>query len=98
MKLTKAFLFAASLLFAGSVFAADSAPVKEDRQKMIEMHSKMAECLKSDKSTDECHKDMKSSCSCKAHGGKAGGCAHHGKGKKGEGCSHESKESSTESK
>lgn len=87
MKLSTAIVFAASLLLAGSVFAEDSAP-KEDRQKMIEMHSKIAECLKSDKPTDECYKEMKSSHSCKGHGGK-GGCAHHAKGKTGESCSQQ---------
>lgn len=35
---------------------------KEDRQKMAEMHSKMASCLKSDRPMDECRNEMMSSC------------------------------------
>jgi len=50
------------IAFAISAFAADQKFSKEERQKMAEMHSKMAACLKSDKPMSECQKDMMSSC------------------------------------
>lgn len=51
---------------------------KEQRQKMAEMHEKMAACLKSDKPFEECHKQMASSCS--------GGCGMMGSGHHHESC------------
>lgn len=50
------------LAFAGPIFAAETKVSKEDRQKMADMHSKMAACLKSDKPMSECQKDMMNSC------------------------------------
>ncbi len=35
---------------------------KEARQKMAEMHQQMADCLKSDKTYLECHKNMMANC------------------------------------
>ncbi|HTL12974.1 MAG TPA: hypothetical protein VL588_10825 [Bdellovibrionota bacterium] len=37
-------------------------PTKEERQKMADMHSKMADCLKSDKPMKECKDDMMKNC------------------------------------
>ena len=37
-------------------------PTKEQRAKMAEMHSKMAECLKSEKPIDDCHAEMRAAC------------------------------------
>lgn len=37
-------------------------PSKEQRAKMAEMHAQAAECLKSDKSFEECHKQMMENC------------------------------------
>ncbi len=65
----------------------------EQRQQMAGMHEKMATCLRSDKSMDDCHsemmathKDFKDQGSCPMHGmhGKKGGscCAGGKSGKK----------------
>lgn len=35
---------------------------KEDRQKMADMHMKMADCLKSDKPMKDCKAEMKKEC------------------------------------
>ncbi|MGE3759937.1 MAG: hypothetical protein AB7H97_19375 [Pseudobdellovibrionaceae bacterium] len=45
-----------------SVFAAEPNVSKEDRQKMADMHTRMAECLKSDKPMRECHSEMMKGC------------------------------------
>lgn len=51
------------LFFAASFsFAADTQVSKADRQKMAEMHTKMAGCLESDKSMSDCHGEMMKSC------------------------------------
>lgn len=51
------------LLFAASFsLAADTQPSKADRQKMAEMHTKMATCLESDKAISDCHGEMMKSC------------------------------------
>ena len=55
-------LISITFVFAGSVFAAETNMSKEDRQKMSDMHTKMATCLKSDKPMSECQKDMMGSC------------------------------------
>jgi hypothetical protein len=43
---------------------------KDDRAKLAEIHDKMANCLRSDKSMKDCHEEMKASCdadqNCKA--------------------------------
>jgi hypothetical protein len=49
----------------------------EQRAKMAEHHQKMADCLKSDKPMDECHKEMKADCEAMGEA-----CPHHGHGKK----------------
>jgi hypothetical protein len=52
-----------TLIFAASfLFAADTQISKEDRQKMAEMHTKMAACLESDKSMSDCQGEMMKSC------------------------------------
>lgn len=63
-------------------------PTKEQRTKMADMHSKMAECLKSEKPMKDCHKEMMDSCK-EAHDGKCPMMGGHmgkmmGKGKMGE--------------
>jgi len=50
------------LAITSPLFAAETKVSKDDRQKMAEMHTKMAACLKSDKPMSECQKDMMSSC------------------------------------
>ncbi len=70
MKLKKLLLITLNLFILSqiSAFAEDEkemkAPkiTKEMREKMAETHLKMAECLKSDKAIDECHKEMMKSC------------------------------------
>jgi hypothetical protein len=37
-------------------------PTKEQRQKMADLHEKMAKCLKSDSSMADCHKEMMQGC------------------------------------
>lgn len=37
-------------------------PTKEERQAMVDMHTKMAECLKTEKPMADCHKEMVDSC------------------------------------
>src|SRR5262245_40604871 len=44
-------------------------PSKEHRAKMADRHTKMAECLKSDKPMSDCHKEMEENCKA-AHNGK----------------------------
>ena len=61
----------AALIFAASTaFAAETKVSKEDRQKMAEMHTKMAACLGSDKPMGDCQGEMMKS--CKDTMGKAG--------------------------
>jgi len=62
MKAPITIALATLLIAASSSFAADPKVPKEDRQKMAQMHAKMAACLKSDKPMSECQKDMMSSC------------------------------------
>lgn len=62
MKTTIAVALAMLMLSATSSFAADTKFTKEDRQKMADMHTKMAECLKSDKSMSDCQSEMMKSC------------------------------------
>lgn len=57
-----------SFMIAPTAFSADAkkaepkAPSKEMRQKMAEVHSKMATCLKSDKPMSECKGEMMKTC------------------------------------
>ncbi|MGE0631427.1 MAG: hypothetical protein AB7H48_12955 [Parachlamydiales bacterium] len=50
---------------------------KEKRKKMAEMHEKMALCLKSDKSMDDCRDEMRKQCDGED------GCPMMGKGHRG---------------
>lgn len=61
MKTTISTMFV-SLFFTIGAFASDSTVLREDRNKMAEMHMKMADCLKSEKPVSECHNEMKQSC------------------------------------
>ena len=38
------------------------AMTKEQREKMATMHEQVAKCLRSDKSAEDCHEEMKKSC------------------------------------
>lgn len=52
-----------TLIFAANFsFAADTNVSKEERQKMAEMHTKMAACLESDKPMSDCQSEMMKSC------------------------------------
>lgn len=66
MNLKKILLLSATLILSSTAFAAPKGKMKEmskeDRAKMAEMHTKMADCLKSDKDMSECHKEMKDHC------------------------------------
>lgn len=66
MNMKKILLLSATLILTSTAFAKDKSRMKEmskeDRAKMAEMHTKMAECLKSDKDMSECHKEMKDHC------------------------------------
>ena len=77
MKTQIAMALVALFFAAGSLFAADVKVSKEDRQKMAEMHSKMAACLQSDKQMSDCQGEMMKS--CKDMMGKSG-CPMMGKG------------------
>ena len=59
----------------------------EQRKKMADAHEKMAACLRSDKSFEDCHKEMWAArkdimggdeCPMRKHGGKSMGMKHHG--------------------
>jgi hypothetical protein len=66
MKTTLLLTLTTLFVSAGAAMAHDmkgmKEPSKEDRAKMADMHMKMAECLKSDKSMKECHEAMEKSC------------------------------------
>jgi hypothetical protein len=52
-----------ALIFSTTIsFAADTKISKKDRQKMAEIHTKMATCLQSDKSMSDCQNEMMKSC------------------------------------
>lgn len=69
---------------------------QEQRNKMADMHEKMATCLRSSKSFEECHKDMSTACKADKdacpmmmahHGGMGHGkhkCPYEDKDEKGE--------------
>lgn len=40
----------------------DGVITPEQKKMMAEKHQKLADCLKSDKSVDDCHKEMKADC------------------------------------
>jgi hypothetical protein len=71
------FILAASTSFSVNAKSAKEINVtKEEREKMALMHKTMAICLESDKSIDECQKEMRKNCSemhtqmgCKMMGG-----------------------------
>ena len=89
---------ALALAWAGPVHAADPkkptpppAPTAEQRQKMADVHQKMAECLRSDRPIADCRSEMASAChdmlgagACpmmgKGHGGMGPGMMGPGKG------------------
>lgn len=66
MNVKKILLLSATLILTSTAFAGTKGKMremsKEDRAKMAEMHTKMADCLKSDKSMSECHREMKDHC------------------------------------
>lgn len=61
-------LLAIAFTFSGSVLAGHhkggpmKEPTKEERTAMSAMHTKMAECLKTEKPMADCHKEMMDSC------------------------------------
>lgn len=59
----------------------------EQRQKMADVHEKMAACLKTDKSIEDCHKEMAGSYK-DMMGGKESCPMHMGHGKHGKGHGH----------
>lgn len=64
MKLTSATVLL-TMFFSTSAFSEmDSMKnlTKEQRETMASMHEKMATCLRSDRSPEECHKEMKDQC------------------------------------
>lgn len=89
-----------ALVFLGLSFGAGSAfadhhgkgpmtePTKEERAQMADMHSKMAECLRSEKSMKDCHEEMKANCPMMKDGKACPmgmdhhGHMHHSKGEK----------------
>ncbi len=80
------FLLSPALAFAGphGKMGPMAEPTKEERTQMVEMHTKMADCLKTDKLMADCHKEMMDSCPLAKNGkcpmmamGPMG--AHHGK-------------------
>ena len=88
MNFKKIFIVAAALAFTTSTFAKDDMwnesymnMTKEDRTKMADMHTKMADCLKSDKEMKECKQVWMDS--CKEMGDKCGMMSKHHKGMKG---------------
>lgn len=58
----KIFILVLTVGIFGSLSNAADMTEKESRQKMAEMHQQMADCLKSDKTMDECHGEMRTSC------------------------------------
>lgn len=59
----KKFILPALLIFTMPyAFSVEPKVSKEERQKMADMHSKMASCLKSDRPMSECRNEMMSSC------------------------------------
>jgi hypothetical protein len=77
MKTQISIILASLFLVTSFSFAADTKLSKEDRQKMAEVHKKMAACLESDKSMSECHDEMMNNCNGMM--GKSG-CAMMGMG------------------
>ena len=76
-------LAALALTSPGRARAADPAkapppaPTAEQRQKMAEVHQKMADCLRSDRPMAECRNEMATACHDMVG---AGGCPMMGKG------------------
>lgn len=60
---TKRVLVISAMFFTvSSSFAAEAKVSAEDRQRMSEMHLRMATCLQSDKPMNECQSEMMKSC------------------------------------
>ena len=55
-------MLCASLAWASPPPPASTAPSQEMREKMAQVHEKMAACLRSDKPIAECHREMKANC------------------------------------
>src|SRR5690349_18443392 len=63
----KSIIISVAMIFSMSAFANHHKHHKmeftpEQRKGMAEVHEKMAACLRSDKSMEECHKEMKQTC------------------------------------
>lgn len=76
-------VLALSLCFSGFASADHHGkmpePTKEERAAMAEMHTKMAECLKTEKAVSDCHKEMMDACPMAKEGKKCPMMAmHHG--------------------
>lgn len=71
MRVKKILFFTAALVLTSTSFAKEKAKsavmTKDERNQMAEMHSKMADCLKSDKEMSECHNEMMTSCKEMGH-------------------------------
>ena len=78
MKTTIMVTFTTFMLLVPSSFAADAKVTREDRQSIAEMHTKMAECLKSDKPISDCRREM-----MKSYSGIMGSRGHMMTGKDG---------------
>lgn len=67
MSIKKMVLFTATLTMSSLSYAQPQGKMadmsKEERNRMADMHTKMAECLKSDKDFSECHKAIMEACS-----------------------------------
>jgi len=94
--------FAVTFFAASIAFALETKVSKEDREKMAEVHIKMATCLQSDKPMSDCHTEMMKS--CKDMMGKSGcpmmegmGMGHM-KGMMGHGMMNYDEENKTENK
>ncbi len=60
---TQVIMAIATIIFSTTFsFAVETKVTKEDRQKMAEIHTKMATCLKSDKPMSDCQSEMMKSC------------------------------------
>jgi hypothetical protein len=82
-------LAAVALIWTGAAHAAEpkkvppAAPTAEQRQKMAEIHQKMADCLRSDRPIEECRSEMATAChdslgadQCPMMGKHGGGMMH----------------------
>jgi len=72
-----ALLFVMGSAYAAEPAAGAPAPSKQDREQMAQLHEKMATCLRSDKSMEECHKEMAAQCRESMGADKCKGMAEH---------------------